>query len=75
MVQVLFDQGALVRDGAASMAKPLRRSRSRLPCKASWRRVSTSSPPADKDLLQSLAVIGKEFPLGLVRRVVGDIGR
>ena len=27
--------------------------------------------PADKDLLQSLAVIGKEFPIGLVRRVVG----
>ena len=25
-------------------------------------------PPDEKDLLQTLAVIGKEFPLGLVRR-------
>ena len=29
-------------------------------------------PPAEKDLLQTLAVIGNEFPLSLVRAVVGN---
>ena len=32
-------------------------------------------PPGEKDLLQTLAVIGKEFPLGLVREVSGKAGR
>ena len=32
-------------------------------------------PPDEKELLQTLAVIGKEFPLGLVTCVTGKAGR
>src|SRR5208282_5316329 len=71
MVQVLFDQGVLVRDGAVSLARPL--TSIEIPSTVQGilaARIDKLAPP-DKDLLQSLAVIGKEFPLGLVRRVVG----
>jgi len=71
MVQVLFDQGVLVRNGTVSLAKPL--TSIEIPSTVKGilaARIDKLAPP-DKDLLQSLAVIGKEFPLGLVRRVVG----
>jgi class 3 adenylate cyclase/tetratricopeptide (TPR) repeat protein len=70
MVQALFEQGVLTRNGVVKVAKPL---------------ASIQIPPtvqgilaaridqlasADKELLQTLAVIGKEFPLGLMRRVI-----
>ncbi|MGC1191777.1 MAG: adenylate/guanylate cyclase domain-containing protein [Candidatus Binatus sp.] len=72
MVQVLFDQGVLVRDGAAvSMAKPLTSIEIPSTVKGILAARIDKLAPADKDLLQSLAVIGKEFPVGLVRRVVG----
>jgi class 3 adenylate cyclase/tetratricopeptide (TPR) repeat protein len=72
MAQVLFDQGALVRDGAAvSLAKPLTSIQIPSTVKGILAARIDKLEPADKDLLQSLAVIGKEFPIGLVRRVVG----
>ena len=73
MVQVLFDQGVLVRDGAAavSLAKPLTSIQIPSTVKGILAARIDKLAPADKDLLQSLAVIGKEFPIGLVRRVVG----
>ncbi len=72
MVQVLFDQGVLVRDGAAvSMAKPLTSIEIPSTVKGILAARIDKLAAADKDLLQSLAVIGKEFPMGLVRRVVG----
>ena len=71
MVQVLFDQGVLVRDGAVSIAKPLTSIQIPSTVKGILAARIDKLAPADKDLLQSLAVIGKEFPMGLVRRVVG----
>jgi tetratricopeptide (TPR) repeat protein len=71
MVQVLFDQGVLVRNGTVSIAKPLTSIAIPSTVKGILAARIDKLEPADKDLLQSLAVIGKEFPLGLVRRVVG----
>ena len=71
MVQVLFEEGALVRNGAVKLRQVDERG------EGSRRRCRRSSPsridrlPADeKELLQTLAVIGREFALSLVRRVV-----
>ncbi len=71
MVQVLFDQGVLVRDGKVSLARPLTSIEIPSTVKGILAARIDKLAPADKDLLQSLAVIGKEFPVGLVRRVVG----
>jgi class 3 adenylate cyclase/tetratricopeptide (TPR) repeat protein len=71
MVQVLFDQGVLVRDGAVSIAKPLTSIEIPSTVKGILAARIDKLAPADKELLQSLAVIGKEFPVGLVRQVVG----
>jgi class 3 adenylate cyclase/tetratricopeptide (TPR) repeat protein len=71
MVQVLFDQGVLVRDGVAvSIAKPLTSIAIPSTVKGILAARIDKLAPGDKDLLQSIAVIGKEFPIGLVRRVV-----
>jgi class 3 adenylate cyclase/tetratricopeptide (TPR) repeat protein len=71
MVQVLFDQGVLIRDGAVSIAKPLTSIAIPSTVKGILAARIDKLAPAEKDLLQSLAVIGKEFPVGLVRRIVG----
>jgi class 3 adenylate cyclase/tetratricopeptide (TPR) repeat protein len=71
MVQVLFDRGVLVRDGVVSLAQPLTSIEIPSTVKGILAARIDKLAPADKDLLQSLAVIGKEFSMGLVRRVVG----
>ncbi|MGH7924868.1 MAG: AAA family ATPase [Candidatus Binatus sp.] len=71
MVQVLFDQGVLARNGAVSLAKPIASIEIPSTVKGILAARIDKLAPVDKDLLQSLAVIGKEFPIGLVRRVVG----
>ncbi|HEV2170523.1 MAG TPA: adenylate/guanylate cyclase domain-containing protein, partial [Candidatus Binatus sp.] len=71
MVQVLFEQGVIVRNGVVSIAKPLTSIQIPSTVKGILAARIDKLTPADKDLLQSLAVIGKEFPIGLVRRVVG----
>jgi class 3 adenylate cyclase/tetratricopeptide (TPR) repeat protein len=70
MVQVLFDEGVVVRDGAAVKgARPL----SQIHIPATVQGVLASRidrlPPDEKQLLQTLAVMGREFPLPLIRRV------
>ena len=71
IVQALFEQGALVRNGAVKLAKSL----STIQIPSTVQAVLASRidrlPPEHKDLLQTLAVIGKEFPLRLVRGVSG----
>ena len=70
-VQSMFENGVLVRNGKVSLAQPL--STIRIPpsvkgiLAARIDRLSASN----KDLLQTLSIIGKEFPLGLVRKVLG----
>jgi len=70
-VQVLFDEGALVRDRAAvRLTRPLAELKIPPTVQAILAARIDRLPPAEKDLLQTLAVIGKEFQLSLVRAVV-----
>ena len=70
-VQVLLDEGALVRDGSAVK---LTRSLNTLKIPPTVQGILAARIdrlPADaKELLQTLAVIGREFPLSLIRAVV-----
>ncbi len=69
MVQALFDEGALVRNGVVKVARSL--AQLRLPSTVQGilaARIDRLSAE-QKDLLQNLAVMGRESPLGLVRRV------
>jgi class 3 adenylate cyclase/tetratricopeptide (TPR) repeat protein len=70
-VQVLLDEGVLVRNGAVKLTKPL----SELHIPPTVQVILASRidrlPADEKDLLQNLAVMGKEFPLGLVKKVTG----
>ena len=71
IVQALFEQGALLRNGAVKLAKSL----SSIQIPSTVQAVLASRidrlTPEQKDLLQTLAVIGKEFPFRLVREVSG----
>jgi predicted ATPase len=70
MVQALFEDGALVRNGAVKVARSL--SQLRLPPTVQGilaSRIDRQSPE-QKDMLQTLAVIGRESPLGLIGQVV-----
>src|SRR5229473_1826602 len=69
MVQVLFDEGALVRNGAVRVTRPL--SQLRLPPTVQGILASRidRQPGERKQLLQTLAVIGRESSLGLLRQV------
>ena len=70
IVRALFDQGVLVRNGAVKVT----RSTSEIHIPPTVQGILASRidrlPPAEKALLQTLAVIGKQFPLGLVKRVM-----
>jgi class 3 adenylate cyclase len=71
IVQALFEEEALLRNGEIALAKPL----SSIQIPATVQAVLASRidrlPPAEKDLLSTLAVIGKEFPLRLIRHMAG----
>ena len=69
IVQSLFDEGALIRDGAVRLTQPL--AQLRLPPTVQGMLAARVDrlPPAEKDLLQTLAVIGREAPLSLIERV------
>jgi class 3 adenylate cyclase/predicted ATPase len=71
IVQALFDEAALVRDGAVvKLIRPL----AEIKVPATVQGILTSRidrlPADEKDLLQTLAVMGREFSLALVRKVV-----
>jgi predicted ATPase/class 3 adenylate cyclase len=70
MVQTLLDQGALVRNGAVKVARPL--SQLRLPPTVQGILAARIDrlPSDQKDLLQVMAVIGRESPLSLIRHIV-----
>jgi class 3 adenylate cyclase/tetratricopeptide (TPR) repeat protein len=69
IVQALFEQGALLRNGSIKLAKSL----STIEIPSTVQAVLASRidrlPARSKDLLQTLAVIGKEFPFRLIREV------
>jgi class 3 adenylate cyclase/tetratricopeptide (TPR) repeat protein len=68
-VQMLFDQGGLVRNGSTKLARPLAELRIPPTVQAILASRIDRLPPDGKELLQTLAVIGREFPLSLVREV------
>src|SRR5262249_44957801 len=70
MVRALFDQGVLTRNGHVSVAKPLASIQIPLTVQGILAARIDKLAPAEKELLQTLAVIGREFPLGLVRGVI-----
>ena len=71
MVQVLFDEGALVRDGAAAKLTRPANALKIPPTVQGILAARMDRLPADaKELLQTLAVIGGEFPLSLIGAVV-----
>ena len=69
MVRALFDQGVLTRNGMVKVAKPLASIQIPATVQGILAARIDQLAAAEKELLQILAVIGKEFPLGLVRRV------
>jgi predicted ATPase len=69
-VQVLLDEGALVRNGAVKLIKQLAELKIPPTVQAILASRIDSLPPAIKELLQTLAVIGREFPQSLIRAVV-----
>jgi class 3 adenylate cyclase len=70
IVQSLFDEGALVRNGMVKLTPSL--SQLRLPITVQGLLASRidRQPSAQKHLLQTLAVMGRESPLGLIRQIV-----
>jgi class 3 adenylate cyclase/tetratricopeptide (TPR) repeat protein len=71
IVQALFEQGALVRNGTIKLSKSLGAIQIPSTVQAVLASRIDRLPPDQKDLLQTLAVIGKEFPFRLVREVSG----
>jgi tetratricopeptide (TPR) repeat protein len=70
-VQLLLDEGALLRNGTIKLARPLAELKIPPTVQAILAARIDRLPAGEKDLLQTLAVMGKEFPLGLVRKVTG----
>jgi class 3 adenylate cyclase/predicted ATPase len=70
MVQSLFEEGVLQRNGAMKLAKPI----STVKIPATVQAVLASRidrlRPEEKELLQTLAVLGRELPLSLIRAVI-----
>ncbi|MBI3800573.1 MAG: hypothetical protein HY268_26800, partial [Deltaproteobacteria bacterium] len=64
------EQGVIVRNGETALGKPLTALRIPTTVQGVLAARIDRLPAAEKELLQTLAVIGKEFPLGLLLRVV-----
>jgi predicted ATPase len=69
IVQALFEQGALARDGTVALTRPLREIKVPPTVQAVLASRIDRLPPSEKELLQTLAVVGSDFTLPLVRRV------
>jgi predicted ATPase len=71
-VQVLLlDDDSLIRNGVTELTKPLAELKIPPTVQSILASRTGRLPAEEKDLPQTLAVIGKEFPLGLVRTVTG----
>ncbi len=69
--QSLVEQGVLARNGAAKLVKPLHEIRVPPTVQAILASRIDRLPAAEKELLQTLAVLGREFSSGLIKRVAG----
>jgi predicted ATPase len=73
-VLVLFDDRALVRNGTVRLTKPLNQLKIPPTVQAILAARIDRLAAEQKDLLQTLAIIGTEFKLGLVRKVTANPG-
>ena len=69
IVRALVEQGVLVRNGATRLSTPLSEIHIPLTVQAILASRIDALPASEKDLLQVLAAIGKDFPLNLVRQI------
>jgi class 3 adenylate cyclase/tetratricopeptide (TPR) repeat protein len=69
-VQVLLDEGALIRNGMTRLTKPIGELKIPPTVQAILASRIDRLAPAIKELLQTLAVIGREFPQSLIRAIV-----
>ncbi len=72
IVQALFESGVLTRNGTVKLAKSMNAVKVPGTVQAILASRLDRLPPDEKELLQVLALIGRQFPLSLIRRVVGD---
>ena len=80
IVQSLFEDGVLQRNGAVKLVKSMNAVKVPTTVQAVLAARIDRLPAEEKELLQTLAVLGREFSLSLVRQVVGggednDLGR
>ena len=71
MVQTLFEQAVLARNGAVKLVKPLTEIHVPPTVQAILASRIDRLPAAEKELLQTLAVLGREFSAGLIKHVAG----
>jgi class 3 adenylate cyclase/tetratricopeptide (TPR) repeat protein len=69
IVRALVEQGVLVRNGATRLTKPLTEIRVPPTVQGILASRIDALPASEKSLLQTLAVIGKDLPLNLVRHM------
>jgi predicted ATPase len=69
IVQALFEDGVLQRNGAVKLAKPMNAVKVPATVQAVLASRIDRLPVEEKELLQTLAVLGREFSLGLMQRV------
>ena len=69
MVQALFEEGVLHRNGTVKLARSMNAVKVPATVQAVLASRIDRLPGEEKDLLQTLAVLGREFPLALVERV------
>jgi len=70
MLQALFDEGALVRNGMVKVTRPLAPARLPPTVQGILAARIDRQPAEHKQLLQTLAVIGRQARLGLIRQLV-----
>jgi predicted ATPase len=71
IIQALFEQGALARNGSIKLTRPLADVRVPATVQAVLASRIDRLSPNEKELLQTTAVIGREFALPLIRRITG----
>ena len=69
IVQALFEQGILARNGTVKLVRPLAQAHLPVTVQDVLAARIDRLPANDRNLLHTLAVLGHEFPLGLVQRV------
>jgi predicted ATPase len=69
IVQALFEDGVLLRNGEMTLAKSMNAVKVPATVQAVLAARIDRLPADEKELLQTLAVLGREFPLGLVKHV------